>query len=218
MYGAVKAFRRSVGLDPNEAACHNELMNALMDDEAPSTDVLQEARATARLHPQFTVVFPDVAKWMIETGDKRSAVMVCQEILDAIQKQLPSLGHRCLGLVHWLGEPRETDESVAEFRHAVQVDSRDAAAHHDLGIVLELSGKLEEAVAEYASAADLAVSSQQYKTDYQTALEEARTRRAAAQDGASSDFKAFLDRRHQLEQEIGCDMMVLFPCRNSGTE
>jgi hypothetical protein len=66
-----------------DLATHEELMETLIEDEAETASVLREAKAAARYHPNSTVVFAPVAKWMVERGDTPSAKTVCNEILNA---------------------------------------------------------------------------------------------------------------------------------------
>ncbi len=213
VYGAVRESTRAVELAPNEAGGHVELMDDLMDDEAETKDVLHEAQAAAHLHAPFSVMLPDAAKWMLTRGDKNSALAICQEILVA---KLPSLGHRCLGMTQWLGNPRDEAQSVAEFRQAVQLDGG-AWSHHDLAIVLELTGKFDEALEQFKTAADAWPTSQEFKADYETALKDFQSR-AAPGDKNEPDVGEFLNKRRRLEAEIGCDIMVVLPCPHSGPE
>jgi lipoprotein NlpI len=61
--------------------------------------------------------------------------------------------HGLLGTA--LGGQGKTDEAIAEFRKAIELDPRFAVAHSSLGNVLSDQGKTDEAIAEYRKAIEL---------------------------------------------------------------
>jgi tetratricopeptide (TPR) repeat protein len=207
-YGAIAELRRSVEMNPTSFGAHNVLMDALMDDEAPTALVLKEAKVLARLNPMLALLYFPAAKWMAENGDKDSGMEVCKEILNV--DRLKAFGHYCIGIVQWLGDPSDREQSVAEFRQAVLLGDGFENFHHTLAIALELTGRYEEAVQEYKRATEFAPNEPIAKGDYESAVTELQT--GTVSDRNAPNFGESTARRRKLEGEIDCDATVLLKC------
>jgi tetratricopeptide (TPR) repeat protein len=206
-YGAVRELRRSVELDPANAVAHSTLMTALMDDDAQPRLVLEEAEVVSRLSPKWAISFFPVAKWMVKNGDKDSGMQICGEMLKGVERK--AFGHYCLGIVQWLGDPPNRDQSVAEFRQAALL-GEDGIFHHTFAIVLELTGQYREALQEYKHASELDPNNSAMKADYESALKELQSQ--APLDRNVPKRAESTERRRRLEGEIGCDAELLLNC------
>ena len=209
-YGAIAELRRSVDLDPTSERAHDVLMDVLMVDEAPAALVLKEAQIVARMDPNYGVEFFPVAKWLAEHGDKNSGTEVCKEILNATLQE--AFVHYCNGIVQWLSDPMDKNQSVAEFRQAVTLGDGFADFHHTLAVALELTGRYEEAVREYKRAIEIVSNDPITKGSYERALTELQSSLGGGQRGPN--VAASTERRRKLEKEIGCDARVLLRCSN----
>jgi tetratricopeptide (TPR) repeat protein len=58
-----------------------------------------------------------------------------------------------LGLA--LSDQHKTDEAIAEYRKAIELDPRLAAPHYNLGLALRDQLKTDEAIAEYRKAIEV---------------------------------------------------------------
>jgi Tfp pilus assembly protein PilF len=77
-------------------------------------------------------------------------------------------------------EPVAAPEAVAEFRAALQLNDRDAVAHHDLAWLLHLAGENGEARKEWQRAVEIDPDNVVFQLSFGMFLEEAGERRAAA--------------------------------------
>ena len=181
---AMAEYRKAGDLDHTYALPHNNLAN-LLYALRKSDDAVKEYQAASALDPSLAsphvglgVILLDehktedaVSKFRkaIEL-DNRAAAMVATR-LDVDVRQRPRFEERAseqalsLGLApraiplfalgYILADQHKTEEAIAEYRKAIEIDPRYAAAHNNLGIGLRVQGKTEEAIAEYRKAIDL---------------------------------------------------------------
>ncbi len=155
---AVRQFRTSLDLEPNNSSAHENLADALLRQGRTEEGLAHYGRAL-ELDPLNLSTQTDLGAALLQLGRIREAIPHLQKALEArpsFAKARASLG------TAYLQEGR-IDEAVTQFNEALAVDPGNCATLADLGIALAQKGQLEQAAARLQRALDI-------NPDFSTAL------------------------------------------------
>ena len=180
---AITNYRKALALEPNDAITHYNLAWAMKYKGDPR-EALKEFQAALKLRPKWADAHYGIGEVWYDLQDRDSAVKELRtaEALDPLnaathrllarilaqQDSLPDAErelklalrlkpsadtHLELGVVE--GQLGNLNEAAAQFRRAIQLDSRLVAAHLMLGIVLRRQSKHAEALSQFRAATAL---------------------------------------------------------------
>jgi tetratricopeptide (TPR) repeat protein len=180
---AITNYRKALELEPNDAVTHYDLAWALKY-KGESREALKEFQAALKLRPKWADAHYGIGVAWYDLQDQDSAVKELRtaEALDPLnaathrllarilaqQDSLPDAErelklalrlkpladtHLELGVVE--GQLGNLNEAAAQFRRAIQLDSRLVAAHLMLGIVLRRQSKHADALSQFRAATAL---------------------------------------------------------------
>jgi len=90
---------------------------------------------------------------LTERDSGKSLEIARRIIADAEKDPIVPWAHNLIGFV--LDDEHKTDEAIAEYRKAIELDPRDALPHTDLAMILRAQGKTKEADAQDQKAKEL---------------------------------------------------------------
>lgn len=158
---AVKSFERAIALEPTEARYHNNLTAVLLQ----SVDTLEEAEQAALRGLEHV---PGHAPLWINLGIARHRLGRPAEAVEALEVGLQAApesgeGHAWLARAYWrlaltdeVVDPELLTRATTSMRAASTIQSESPVVHFQLGLLLELSGDDEAALAAYRQASALA--------------------------------------------------------------
>jgi tetratricopeptide (TPR) repeat protein len=103
----------------------------------------------------FELADPYIAAASLADRDPGKCLEVAKGIIASRPEMDPSVPWAHVLVSYVLIAQHKTEEAIAEYRKAIELDPRDAAPHSNLGIALGDQGKTEEAIAEYRKAIEL---------------------------------------------------------------
>jgi tetratricopeptide (TPR) repeat protein len=147
---AIAAGREAIGLRPDDAIAHANLVLALN-----ANGQYEEASAIARkaiaLDPQDAVTHHNLGVALQNRGLLDEAIASYRAAI-AVD---PKYAGAHSGLGNALKKKGRVDEAIDCLRKAIALDPKDPAAHNGLGLVLEGKGQLDETIACYQKAVEV---------------------------------------------------------------
>ena len=181
--GAIANYRKALELEPNDAVTHYNLALALKY-KGESREALKEFQAALQLQPKWAEAHYGIGAVWYDLQDQDAAVKELRtaEALDPLnpathrllarilaeQNNLADAEHELklalrlkpsvdtyveLGVVE--GQLGKLTDAAAQFRHAIRLDPKIAAAHLMLGIVLRRQGDHDGALTQFRTAVAL---------------------------------------------------------------
>src|ERR1700730_5190338 len=124
-----------------------------------SPDGVDPERPDELLAPAAEIVFeladPYIAAASLVERDPSKSLEIARLIIAGRPEtdRSVSWAHSLVGIV--LDDEHKTEEAIAEYRKAIELDPRFASPHNDLGTALSDQHKTGEAIAEYRKAIEL---------------------------------------------------------------
>jgi serine/threonine-protein kinase len=145
---ALIEFREEVRLSPNHSHAHLNLASSLAT-VGKLDDAIAEFRTAIRLDPNLAEAHAKLGKALSKQGKLDDAIAEFRTAI-RIQPDL-ALGHTELGFL--LSQcNRDYAGAESEFRTRIRITPGIAHAHVNLGSVLQMQGKLDDAIAEFRTA------------------------------------------------------------------
>jgi adenylate cyclase len=149
---AKEAALKALRLDPNLAEAHTALGKVLFFSEIDLAGAMREYKRAIQLKPNDA----DAHHWF---GNDTLAALGQFEEAIAEGKRAVELDPLSIVINADLGGSfyyaRRYDESVRQFRKTLEIDPTSFYAHYNLGMVLQVTGDLSGAIAEYEKAKQL---------------------------------------------------------------
>jgi tetratricopeptide (TPR) repeat protein len=147
---AVACFRKSLGINPDDAAAHTNLGLALRAN-GDLDGAIAEYRTALRLQPDASQPHNNLGTALRDKGDLDGAIA---EYRTALRLQPDdSAAHNNLGLA--LSDKGDLDGAIAEYRAALRLQPDAAQPHISLGKALAEKGDRDGATAEWRTAVRL---------------------------------------------------------------
>jgi predicted O-linked N-acetylglucosamine transferase (SPINDLY family) len=141
---AIDLIRKAIAVQPNDAAYHLNLANALRRSGDFETAIASYSKAI-QLRPDLFEAPHNLAKLLREQGKLDDAIAVLTRVLQ-INPHLPEI-HNALGLVYRLQS--KLSDAAAEYTKALELRPDVPRVLNNLANVLKEQGKLDEALACY---------------------------------------------------------------------
>jgi tetratricopeptide (TPR) repeat protein len=150
---AIDSFQKSIDKDPNNADALEHLGSDLMIENRFS-DAVKAFKRAAEVDPKRARLWAEVGDAEQQSGDVDGAIRDFQRAL-AQDGKLTGVWTK-LGVAYKDKDCKGCRARAEDaLQHAVQVDTKDAAAHHELGYMYKDDGKRKEAIAEFQRYLDL---------------------------------------------------------------
>jgi Flp pilus assembly protein TadD len=147
---AISEYRRAIALDPESAAAHDNLGNALLQ-HGELDEAISEYRRAIELDPKSATAHNNLGNALRQQGKLDEAVSEYRLAIQLDPKFAPA--HSALGNV--LRQQGKLDEAISEHRLAIQLDPKFAGWHNNLGNALFQQGNRDEAISEFRRAIEL---------------------------------------------------------------
>lgn len=122
----------------------------------------EERRDTAQYHAAMS---------RLRVGDTAIAQKMLEEIIERNATNLPAR----LALAEILLEANQPERALELAQYVIERAPQQAAPHHVAGLILEASGRTDEALAQFQQATDLDSSNEVYRLSFQTTAEAVAT-------------------------------------------
>jgi predicted O-linked N-acetylglucosamine transferase (SPINDLY family) len=139
-------IEKSLKLQPNQAAAHSNIGNALLSSGRPEQALIRFERAL-RLKPDYLVAVYNRANALRELKRLDAALAAYDEVLRVKSDHVQALNNKGLVLI----ELEKLEEALAACSRAAALDSRFLPAQENVGAILVKMGRAEEALATYDS-------------------------------------------------------------------
>jgi tetratricopeptide (TPR) repeat protein len=139
----------------------------------------EERRDTAQYHAAMS---------RLRVGDTSIAQKMLEEIVARNATNLPAR----LALAEILLEANQPERALELAKYVIERAPQQAAPHHVAGLILEASGRTDEALAHFQQAADLDASNEVYRLSFQTAAEAVATAPGLLNQPSPSDVEGTL--------------------------
>jgi tetratricopeptide (TPR) repeat protein len=136
--GAIAAYERALSLDPAYSVARNNLAY-LQQSIGNTQQAAQLYRQTLAQDPSSSIAHMNLANLLQEQGNLEGA-MVHYEQVGQLTPNHPDLAHN-LAIVHQ--NRGEFDRAVQQYYLALQQNSRHAASHYQLGVLLRFDRPME---------------------------------------------------------------------------
>jgi serine/threonine-protein kinase len=178
---AFETLHEAIRLRPRVAEVHANLARALAE-VGKRDEALDKYRAASRLEPNDVRAHTDLAKALSTAGRQDEALAAVRAAI----RLAPDDGWAQQVLGSILLTKRDWDGAAKAFRAAIQHGGKqDANAQHDLGVALQESGRIEEAITAYGEAVRIQPKSVRAHADLAKALS-----MAGRQDEALAEYRA----------------------------
>ena len=147
---AVEEFRKLVAAFPGSAEAHEALGNAY-GRRFLYKEARRELEQTVRIDPQNNSARLSLAKALLKIGEASTCILTVQDYISRVPGDYEGylvLGEAC----RWEGDLGRAEDRL---RHAVMLKPDDYDARYNLGMVLERTGRTEEAINELEAAREL---------------------------------------------------------------
>jgi len=152
---ASEELQQAIQNQPNYAEAHYTL-GTVFKQQGKLREAAASLREAIRLQPDFAGAHTTLAAVLRQLGDAQGAAEEAKAgaRISASSNNLQTAtfstnsGKRLLGA-------GDVDAAIAEFRSAIRSEPNYAAAHYQLGLALQQSGKKDEAKKEFERAAEL---------------------------------------------------------------
>jgi predicted O-linked N-acetylglucosamine transferase (SPINDLY family) len=144
---AVAAYRRVVGITPNEAEAQYKLATALFD-RGDLDESIAACRHAIRISPDFVEAYYDLGFALSVQGKLDESIAAYRQAI----RIKPNFAEAHCGLGIALYGQGKLEESIAAYHQAVRIKPDYAEAQVNLGIALYRHGKLDEAIAASSNA------------------------------------------------------------------
>ncbi len=205
------AFRSAVQLDPERAGLHFVLGYALSAQEHWDA-AIPEYRTAIRLKPDF-VEAHSLLGYSLQRSDHFEDALLEYRTAGRLRPDDPKTRADLCGVL-----PLQREEhAITECREAIRLNPSDAGPHYHLGLALEEKGGLQEAIAEYRTAArlqpgpllahlvrDSLAEALVQKNDLEGALEVYRGPRSQRTDDAEAHYRlgSALHNKDRLDEAV----------------
>jgi Flp pilus assembly protein TadD len=164
---SVSLFTHAIRVAGPSATAEVDLGDAL-EAQGKVADAMNAFEAAARLEPGHRAAENRIAGILSRQGRLEEAEAHYRAVLARLPSDPETLGN--LGIV--LAKQRRLDEAMTAFRAALAGDHQEPAdVHTNLGNALLLSGRVEEAIAEYRESLRLAPGDRETEANLKVALE-----------------------------------------------
>jgi tetratricopeptide (TPR) repeat protein len=152
---ASEELQKAIQNQPNYAEAHYTL-GTVFKQQGKLPEAAASLREAIRLQPDFAGAHTTLAAVLRQLGDAQGAAEEAKAgaRISASSNNLQTAtfstnsGKRLLGV-------GDVDAAIAEFRSAIRSEPNYAAAHYQLGLALQQSGKKDEAKKEFERATEL---------------------------------------------------------------
>jgi len=144
---AIDMIRAALGKNPQSAAAHLNLANALQRAGRPEEAVRGCEKALA-INPEFVEAHNNLGSALIDLGRLEEAVSHFQRALE-IKPDLPEAHNNLGSALTALGR---NEQAIASYRRALTIKPQFAEAHNNLGNALCQIGQYDEALSSYRNA------------------------------------------------------------------
>ena len=141
---AIRAFKKSILLNPKFAEAHNNLGAALEEKGLPD-DAIQEYRQAIRLKPDLTLGHSNLGAALAKKGILEEAITQYQEAI----RLKPDFVEARNDLGILFQRVGRLDASLREFQEAIRLKPDYVEAHNNLGTLFQRMGRLDEAISQY---------------------------------------------------------------------
>lgn len=140
---ACDLLQRSIELDPTDPRAHNHLGQVMfaLKRRAEAIECFEHA---LMLDPTHTDAMNNLAN-LIKARDLDRAIALYRRVLEL----QPDASHAAYNLANALLQDNQHEQARVMFERAIELDSRNHLAHHNLGIVLEQQGRFDAALEHY---------------------------------------------------------------------
>lgn len=143
---ARELLQRSIEIDPVDPRAHNHLGQVWFALERRAEAVASFEQALA-LDPGHTDAMNNLAN-LIKTRDLDRAIALYRRVLEL----RPEASHAAYNLANALQSDDQYGEAQLLFERAIQLDTDNHLAHHNLGVLLEQQGRFDAAMTHYQAA------------------------------------------------------------------
>ncbi len=155
---AIVESQKALEIKPDFAAAHNNLGNALLQNnqsgdgvrgQEPAVDeAIEHFRKALQIKPDFTQARSNLAKALWQKGQMDEAIAQFQKTLEIEPNDAEA--EFCLGTAFL--QKREVNEAIAHYQKALEINPDYAEARCSLGNAFVAEGKYSEAIANYEAA------------------------------------------------------------------
>jgi tetratricopeptide (TPR) repeat protein len=152
MEDALGYYRAALAIRPESAAAHNNL-GAVLHGKGKMDEAITHFKRALELDSKFAMAHVNLGAALAAKGRKARAVLGASTVgfIGSPLGQGPLLAASAL----IPGRNGRTDETIAHYKTAIDLDPKYATAHNNLGNALLDKGRLDEAIQEYRTAIDL---------------------------------------------------------------
>jgi tetratricopeptide (TPR) repeat protein len=151
---AEKQFRQAIQLDPKFVAAHYFLARLLYTRNR-FDDAIQESKATIALSPDFVRAYENLGLCYEGKDDPKQAEYWYREAIDRNSEAAVKTEWPLLDLATLLIQNEKIEEARPFLQQALALNPENAQSHFQMGILLEKSGDLRNALAQLHTAVKL---------------------------------------------------------------
>jgi len=146
------SLRQAVEIDPTNALYHNAV-GAVLLGVGRFADAQVEFEKATELDPTYADAFHNLGSAYAEQGKWEEAIVAYRKALAQTLYASPENTYNNLGYAYWAIDKRSEAEEA--FRAALQLEPKLVPSHFWLAVILERSGRKQEAKAHFQAARDL---------------------------------------------------------------
>ncbi|MFY9956396.1 tetratricopeptide repeat protein [Bradyrhizobium sp.] len=169
---AIEQYRHAIELDPRYLIARNNLGLAL-SREGNIKDAISEYRAAIQVDPKYLFAHWNLAYALRGQNKLDDALTEFRTAIDCTKdKRQLAILHVGVGdtLKEKAGAGGNLDDTIAEYRRAIEIDPAYAWAHNNLGMIWHDQEKIDDAIAEFRSATQLEAANKTMKENLEQAL------------------------------------------------
>ncbi len=140
-------WRDVVSKSPGKARPHNNLGNALIDQEATS-EAVNELLAALKIAPRYAKAWSNLSRAYAKQGRADDAITAASAVLAL--KPADAHAHNNLGIAY--EAKGRVDDALREYVEAIRLEPSVAGFHNNLGGAFQSKGQLDHAMREYREA------------------------------------------------------------------
>jgi superkiller protein 3 len=175
---AISQYKHAIAAGPRYALPYNNL-GLLLVHFARTKDAIANYRIAIQVAPKYMLAHWNLAYALETQGSFDGALTEYRAAIRyTTDKEKLAMLHTYIGELFrkQASENDHLENAIAEYRPAIEIKKDYSWAHHNLGLVWREQGKIDDAIAEFRTAADLDGKNETMKESLQQAQEAKNSR------------------------------------------